>query len=299
MRGLVAILVLALVHDNYATLILRGPTEPVLEGQKVTLECLVTQSDLNSSQVHIERFSKYMASWYSLEPWGGSFTRRCFMFDVEVAREEDRLVVSVEHATSFNAGPFRCVATGTNDTSETLTFAVHYMRKLSVYRPGFSRYLSSVEDLKVPLGANVELECSAASSEDPQYFWQKEGGDWILPLATLTLRDVQAQDGGEYTCTASHPTVASLSKRHTVSITVLPEDAAWYESSNGRLALMTSAAGASLLVLILSMSVFICRRAKKLRTTKGPIDDHSQTKPIYKGSAESLSSTGGDNQPLV
>lgn len=49
------------------------------------------------------------------------------------------------------------------------------------------------------------------------------------------------------------------------------EDAPWYESSNGRLMLMTSAAAASLLVFILSMSIFLCRRAKQAKTSKGPM----------------------------
>lgn len=49
------------------------------------------------------------------------------------------------------------------------------------------------------------------------------------------------------------------------------EDAPWYESSNGRLMLMTSAAAVSLVVFILSMSVFLCRRAKQTKTSKGPM----------------------------
>lgn len=43
---------------HVATLLIKGPTEPVLEGVRITLECLYTDSDLNISQVHFEVFSK-------------------------------------------------------------------------------------------------------------------------------------------------------------------------------------------------------------------------------------------------
>lgn len=49
------------------------------------------------------------------------------------------------------------------------------------------------------------------------------------------------------------------------------EDAPWYSTSNGQLMLMTSAAGAVLLVFIVSVSVFMCRRAKGRKTAKGPM----------------------------
>lgn len=49
------------------------------------------------------------------------------------------------------------------------------------------------------------------------------------------------------------------------------EDAPWYQSTDGRLILMTSASVAALLVLLLSMTVFLCRRAKRARTIKGPM----------------------------
>lgn len=49
-----------------------------------------------------------------------------------------------------------------------------------------------------------------------------QGDDWILPSSTLTLRKVTAMDEGQYTCMAEHPSMESLSKRRTISITVLP-----------------------------------------------------------------------------
>lgn len=36
----------------------KGPSEPILEGQDVTLECVDSESELNMSTVHFQRFSK-------------------------------------------------------------------------------------------------------------------------------------------------------------------------------------------------------------------------------------------------
>lgn len=48
-------------------------------------------------------------------------------------------------------------------------------------------------------------------------------------------------------------------------------DAPWYSTSNGQLMLMTSVAAAVLLVFIVSVSVFLCRRAKHAKIAKGPM----------------------------
>lgn len=297
MKVLLFVGLVAVIHGSYATLLIKGPTEKVLEGDRVTLECVYADSDYNISQVHFEYFSKYMQQW-------SRFQERFMCFRMaEVSRTADSLVLTVARAESYSGGTFRCVSNADNVTepdnsSLPLTFKVHYMREPYVSREGFSSYLGIPKELRVRAGDDVVLKCSAASSEEPSYFWSKEGSDWILPSSTLTLSKVTEMDGGEYTCVAQH-SVESLSKKRSVSVIVLPEDAAWYETSYGRLVLMTSAAAASLLVLLVSMSVFLCRRAKQARSSKGPIDDHSQKKPIYKASVESLPSTCADKQPLV
>ncbi|XP_070767816.1 B-cell receptor CD22 [Enoplosus armatus] len=298
MKVLLVVAVVALIQGNYATLLIKGPTQPVLEGDSITLECLYSDSELNISQVHFEVYSEYMQRWRSVweRPW-------CF-YALQIERTAESLVLSIPHAGTFYGGAYRCVSNAENVTapdnsSQPLAFKVQYMQELSLSREGYTSYLGLPQELKVRLGDDVVVKCSASSSEEPSYFWEKDGDDWILPSSTLTLRKVGAMDEGQYTCMAEHPSVKSLSKRRTISITVLSEDAPWYESSNGRLMLMTSAAAVSLLVFILSMSVFLCRRAKQTKTRKGPIDDRSQKKPIYKTSVESLPSTCGDKQPLV
>ncbi|XP_058504785.1 carcinoembryonic antigen-related cell adhesion molecule 1 [Solea solea] len=296
MKLLLVVALLALIKGTYATLLIKGPSQPVLEGDSITLECLYSDSEQNISQVHFEVFSRYMQSWRTV------YERSWCFFSMLTERKDNSLVLSIPHAARYSEGPYRCVSTAENATdnsSEPLAFKVHYMGELSLSREGYSKYLGVPQELKVHPGDDVVLRCSASSSEKPSYFWHQEGSDWILPSSTLTLRKASVADEGQYTCMAEHPSVESLSKKRSVRITVLPEDAPWFESSNGRLILMTSAAGVALLVFILSMSVFLCRRAKQTNTSKGPIDDHSQKKPIYKGSSESLPSACGDKQPLV
>ncbi|XP_044064675.1 uncharacterized protein si:ch211-79k12.1 [Siniperca chuatsi] len=298
MKVLLVVAVVALIHGSYATLLIKGPTQPVLEGESITLECMYSDSEFNISHVHFEVFSKYIQSWRPV--WERSWCS----YLMQIERTAERLVLSMPHAGRFYEGPYRCVSdaenvTAPDNSSQPLAFKVHYMGELSLSREGYTSYLGVPQELKVRLGDDVVVKCSASSSEEPSYFWNKDGDDWILPSSTLTLRKVRAVDEGQYTCMAEHPSVESLRKTRTVSITVLSEDAPWYESSNGRLLLMTSAAAVSLLVFILSMSVFLCRRAKQTKTSKGPIDDRSQKKPIYKTSVESLPSTCGDKQPLV
>ncbi|XP_041648869.1 uncharacterized protein si:ch211-79k12.1 [Cheilinus undulatus] len=298
MKLLLVITVVALIHGSYATLLIKGPTQPVLEGDSVTLECQYTGSDLNISQVHFEVFSKYTQMWRPV------LERFWCFYSMQVEQTGDSLTLSIAHTGKYYEGPYRCVSDAENVTeedksSQPVGFKVHYMGELLLNRDGYGRYLGTPEELKVRLGDDVVVYCSASASEEPVYFWNKDGDDWILPSSKLTLKKVTAMDGGQYTCMAEHPSVEALSKKRTISITVLPADSPWYASSNGRLVLMTSAAAVSLLVLILSMSVFLCRRAKQAKTSKGPIDDRSQKKPIYKSSVESLPSTSGDKQPLV
>ncbi|KAM7383184.1 hypothetical protein PAMP_002857 [Pampus punctatissimus] len=290
--------VVALIHGSYATLLIKGPTQPVLEGETVTLECLYSESEHNISQVHFEVFTRYMRGWRPI--WDRSW---CYNW-MEVEQVADRLFLVIPYARKYLEGPYRCVSdsdnvTAPDNSSQSLAFKVHYMGDLSVTREGYTSYLGVPQELKVRAGDDVVMKCSASSSEEPRYYWQKEGDDWILPSSKLTLMKMSTMSEGQYTCVAEHPSVESLSKKRTISITVLPEDAPWYQSSNGRLTLMTSAAAVALLVLILSMSVFLCRRAKQAKTSKGPIDDRSQKKPIYKASVESLPSISGDKQPLV
>lgn len=304
MKGYFFITVLAFtfLQRSTASLEVKGPTESLLEGQDVTLECLDTESELNMSTVHFERFSKYMNRWYRLESDQSYFYRRCFLYDVDVRREEGRLLLFIPSIQSWSEGPYRCItedSSAADNSSQPFSIPIHYMREVAVHRAGLgylTRYFNSVQDLKVRLGDDVELECSTSASEAPEYFWAKEGEDWLLPSNKLKLEKVREEDGGRFTCSAQSPTVRSLLKKRTISITVLPEDAAWYETTTSHI-LMAFGAVLVLLVVI-SMTTYQCHRVRQ-RKSKGPIDDRSQKKPIYRASVESLPSAASDKQPLV
>ncbi|XP_068180831.1 peroxidasin homolog isoform X2 [Antennarius striatus] len=297
MKAFIFVAVAVLFHGTYARLLIKGPKEPVLEGEEMMLECLYSDSDLNISQVHFEIFSTYTKSWRPL--WDRFWCR----YSAQIKQTAESLVLSIPRAGKYYEGPYRCVsdapnATAPDNSSEVFAVQVHYMGQVSVTREGFTSYLGLPRDLRVLSGEDVVLQCFASSSEDPTYSWYREGDDWILPESELRLKDVDESDSGLYTCTAEHPSIASLRKSRTVKITVLPANAPWYQSSNGFAVLMTSAAAVSLLVLFI-MAIFMCRRARRAKTSKGPIDDRSQKKPIYKTSVESLPSSCGDKQPLV
>ncbi|XP_056879203.1 uncharacterized protein si:ch211-79k12.1 isoform X10 [Takifugu flavidus] len=378
MKPVFAVVGVLLLHGSLATLLIKGPTGPILEGEQITLECLYSDAEFNISQVHIEMFSKYTKQW---RPFSQRFW--CRGYGTEVRMTPDRLLMSVPYASTLYDGSYRCVSDGKNATtpdscSQVLTIKVHYMGQLSMTREGYSRYLGLSEELKVRSGDDVVLKCSTSASETSIYTWSKNGSDWILPSSQLALMKVSSADGGRYTCTAQHPSVEALRKSRSISISVLPGetallqvlfcrfcspgsvlqvlfsrfcsagsvlqvlffrfcspgsvlqvlfiiifisnllvvqvlqspcdacllmwstgDAPWYHTSNGQVLLVTSVAAAFLLVFVVSVSVFLCSRAKGIKTAKGPIDDHSQKKPIYRTSAESLLSTTADKQPLV
>ncbi|XP_037532783.1 uncharacterized protein si:ch211-79k12.1 [Nematolebias whitei] len=307
MKELLLVAVVALIHGTSATLVIKGPTEPILEGEPVKLECLYMDSDLNVTQVHFE--FQHPGSEYWRRIWGSSLRRYYYCFygrwsdSMEEEQNSTRLL-DIPYPMMYSGVAFRCVSDNENVTapdnvSQPLTFKVQYLREPLLYMEGYSRYLSAPEQLKVRPGDDVVVKCSAGSSEEPNYYWTKEGDDWILPSSTLTVKKVSMQDEGQYTCMVEHPSVKSLNKKRTISISLLPEDVAWFKTTVGHLWLTTSAAAVSLLVFILSLTAFLCRRAKRIRTSKGPIDDRSQKKPIYKSSVESLPSTCTDNQPLV
>lgn len=298
-------LVIALIHFGSATILIRGPTEPVLQGETFTVECLLQDSEYNTSDVQFQIYSKHRNAWRTVREGYGF----CFFSWMPVNRTENRLTLTVPAAFSSSRG-FRCVVDGTNASvperaSETLNITVHYLSEPHLSRPKHSYFWfrsQFPEVLSVRTGVDVEVSCSVHSSETPNVFWYKEGSDWILPLSLLTLEKVGAMDEGQYTCFAEHPTIPSLSKKRSFNLTVLKEEDSWFKADYENVLLVTILVPvATCLLVILAVSIFCFRRAQKIRTSKGPIDDHSQKKPIYKSSTESVPVTcgGDDKQPLV
>lgn len=302
MKSLTAAVVIALVHSSLAALLIKGPSTPVMEGGPVTLECLLQDSEYNISNVRFEAYNSFRESWYGVrESWRSGW---CTYREKVVTRYEDRATLFIPFAYSSH-NTYRCVIDGTNTTdpelvSEPLNFTVHYVTGPQLTRDGYNRYFSFPQTLSVRAGTDVEVNCSASSSDKIDIYWYKEGSDWILPNPVLTLEKVSEFSEGQYTCSVVHPTIPSLTRTRSFNLTVLSESAAWLQTSDGWIFISTLVSVSTCMLVMVFVSVFLCRRAKKLRTSKGPIDDRSQKKPIYKSSAESVAVTcGDDKQPLV
>ncbi|XP_028678459.1 LOW QUALITY PROTEIN: basal cell adhesion molecule [Erpetoichthys calabaricus] len=279
------------------TLLIQSPEGPVLESQSVTLEC-VSDVDSDMSFYSIQKYSRYMMMWINLEK---TTHLRCWYYDVNVTRADGRLQLNIPSIQSWNSGSFRCVAnnaTNEESISEELNIPVHYLRDISIYRDSsfYSRYWDQLGVMNVTRGSDVEVECSASASETPSYTWSKQGLEWVQLSNKLKLQKVQDDDAGLYTCTVQHPTVPSLSKNRSFQLYVVNEKKSWLGPDQMNLILMTAVPAGVLLLIILILAVYLSKR--KAPIVKGPIDDHSQKKPIYTGSQESLPSAG-DTQPLV
>ncbi|CAL8247535.1 unnamed protein product [Lota lota] len=323
MKEVVVIFLIILIHGNDGSLYVHGPSEPVPENTEVFLECVSTDPGVDLSQFHLR---KLMAEGH----W--RIMRRITTgFDMDYQPANKMIIPSM---STFWSGVYACIsnnASTPDNSSQSMTLEMQLLggeiesrvvdttsltpenrtntfsvMKAPIIQPqgrgsqllGSLRSLSSLEVL---LGEDVVMDCSIRCHHGrrPRFYWSKEGEDWMLDSSQLTLRSVQAHDGGLYRCTAKVPVEGSLSSSQIISITVLPEGSYWYKTTNGCVLLITAAV-AALLVLMLTVGVFLFRTAQRAKQAKGPIDDHSQKKPIYKGSAESLpASLSSDTQPLV
>ncbi|KAG7265076.1 hypothetical protein CRUP_003434 [Coryphaenoides rupestris] len=295
MKAVVVIFFIVVIQCNDGRLYVQGPTEPVLEGDGVDLECMSTDPDVDVSQVELRR-----------TPHGSKWPGWCSAGYRRLQSVSNRLTIS--RMNMYWSGDYTCVsnnATATDNSSETMTLKIRYLWEPRLrWHERFGRFMGSMMEpssLKVQQGDDVVVDCSSPSSETPEYYWSKGGlEDWIVKSSTLTLTSVKAADGGKYMCTAMHPTYPALKMSRTIDINVLHEDASWYQTTNGRVVLIGAGMAAALLVLILTMGTLLFRRVQRAKLAQRAINDHLQKKPIFKGSAESVpASISGDTQPLV
>ncbi|XP_077577927.1 B-cell receptor CD22 [Stigmatopora nigra] len=278
-------------------LLIQGSNQNVMEGDRVTLKCSYSENGFNISRVTFESYSGFLQMWRPV--WYGSSW--CF-YNMKVEQRGDEMVLEVPHIAYFSEGVFRCVSDDPslslpNNVSNTFSLKVHYLRDMYLSREGSISLLGLSQELRVRQGDDVVLKCSATSSEEPNFYWSKEDGDWIMPSAMLTLNQVTPMDSGVYTCNAEQPTMM-LNKSRNISLVVLPNNISWFQTNAGKFMLMTSMGVIiTSLFLLVAMGVYIQRRKKQV--IKIPSDDKPQTKPIYKDSMEALHSNCGDKQPLV
>ncbi|KAL0172093.1 hypothetical protein M9458_032404, partial [Cirrhinus mrigala] len=56
------------------------------------------------------------------------FYRRCFLYDVDVRREEGRLLLFIASIQSWSEGPYRCISEDSSvadNSSQPLTIPIH------------------------------------------------------------------------------------------------------------------------------------------------------------------------------
>lgn len=80
-----------------------------------------------------------MKKWYRLDVDEYSFFyRRCFYYDVEVKREDGRLLIMLPRIQTWTAGPYRCVADNSTEemknSSQSYTIPVHCKYSSGIWR---------------------------------------------------------------------------------------------------------------------------------------------------------------------
>ncbi|XP_069496986.1 uncharacterized protein [Ambystoma mexicanum] len=295
-------------------LFLQNHSGPVLEGDNVTLECLTIDGDEMSGYT-FQKYSKWMKTWVTLDKPN---TIRCWYYEVNITRENGRLLLHIHDMQPSKVGPYRCVARDNGNsstshldanatTSDNLTIPFYYISEMNIFRLNF--WCGAVGSKEfVDEGYDVELRCrvETESSQQAIYEWSRKGDDWIIASNTLKLKEISKDQAGTYTCQARHPVLFNLVKSMSVELEVrkpAPGLSAKFWNAMPRsfpslLALFIGIPAAVLLLIILIISLVIGRRRANNRK-KPLIDEPEQRSPIYKGSQESLPSRVGDTQPLV
>ncbi|XP_058052064.1 cell surface glycoprotein MUC18-like [Ahaetulla prasina] len=293
---------LRLSHAGFSTIRLTDPEGPILEGDNVTLECLVDYGD-NVSDFTFQKYSKWLRSWISLDP--RSHDLRCWFYDVAVSYDNGRLLLTLTNIKSWHAGPYRCAslnATENATVSDELELPMEYLH--NVFISHADSWCGTVGDSMTVLeGDSLKLQCSADASKAPLYEWIRQGDDWILPSDSLILSKITQEQAGTYTCQAHHPTLPQLTKSKSIRLLVeSPKRSFSFESvlslSTPMLA-MAVALPALLLLLLILVFAFLIPRHRAAVQKKMALEESDQRTPIYKGSLESVPSARGDIQPLV
>lgn len=286
---------------GFPTIHLSDQEGPILEGNNLTLECLVSDGD-DLSEFTFQKYSKWLHSWVSLDK---TQELRCWYYDVAVSRDNGRLLLTISNLYSWHAGPYRCASVNATDNttvSNELDVRLEYLHNVFVSHS--ESWCGTLWDSVTVLeGGDLQLRCSADASQPLLYEWIREGDDWILPSSSLNLTKITREQAGTYTCQVHHPTVPQLTK--STSIHLYVEDSSkrtfTYDSvlSFNPTLVLTVALPAVLLLMIILMFAFLIPRHQAAAMKKMALEKSGQRTPIYKGSLDSVPSVVGDTQPLV
>ncbi|XP_030069152.1 basal cell adhesion molecule [Microcaecilia unicolor] len=301
---LFGLLFLPTVLTGRPTIVMQRTANLVLEGSDITLECL-SDVDEDMSGYVFQKYSKWMQTWVQLDQPN---TFRCWYYDVNVTRDEGRLMLNVKDVHSWHAGPYRCISVNGSSNasaSESFTIPIYYLRDILLSQ--MNSWCGTVGDtVIVKEGSDIEIRCSAQSSQTPSYEWSKEGEDWIKVTDTLKLVKVLKEQSGTYTCQARNPVVFSLVKSKSVHLTVISSEAqtvygslSLFSMSTPHLVMAIAVPALALLVVTIIIGIFIKRHRSSQNEKKMALKEAGHRIPIYRGSLESVPSVMGDTQPLV
>uniref|UniRef100_A0A8D0HJL7 Ig-like domain-containing protein n=1 Tax=Sphenodon punctatus TaxID=8508 RepID=A0A8D0HJL7_SPHPU len=295
---LMAALILPLALTGFPTIRLNDQEGPILEGSSVSLECLTDEDGEDLSGFTFQKYSKWLGTWISLDQ---PDRLRCWFYDVNVTREDGRLLMGIVDLQSWHAGAYRCVgsnATGNGSVSQELDLRVEYLRKIFLTR--LNTWCGTVGDsVTVHEGSDLVIACMADASQTPLYEWSREGDDWIMVSHLLTLHRVSQEQAGTYVCQAQHPELPQLTASQTLQVDVERTERSYaLDSFSPVMALAVAVPAVLLLLLVLALAIFILQR-RAVTTKKSALEDSGQRTPIYKGSLESVPSITGDTHPLV
>ncbi|XP_063168616.1 basal cell adhesion molecule-like [Candoia aspera] len=286
---------------GFPTIGLSDQEGPILEGNNLTLECLLSDGD-DLSEFTFQKYSKWLHSWISLDK---TQELRCWFYDVAVSRDNGRLLLTISDLQSWHAGRYRCAsmnATDNTTSSNELDLNLEYLHNVFVSHS--ESWCGTLWDsVTVLKGSDLQLRCSADASQPPIYEWIREGDDWILPSSSLTLTKITQDQAGTYTCQVHHPTLPQLTK--STSIQVYVEDSKRSSALGSVLSfhpttlVLTVVLPAVLLLMTILMFAFLIPRRKAAAMKKMALEKSGQRTPIYKGSLDSVPSVVGDTQPLV
>ncbi|XP_048476514.1 cell surface glycoprotein MUC18 [Rhincodon typus] len=278
-------------------LAIKEPSGPIVEGNDVILQCLDDGQDM--SNFKFQMYHKWLRSWFTIDT---TTSFRCWYYSFNVSRDNGELLLRVKQMYKWHAGPYRCVSNGTDGqiTSENMTVPLQYLNSISISEPGsvFGRYMRDPRVVRVMRGKDVEVKCCASSSEPPVFQWKRKGNEWVYPNSNLKIVKITPEQGGLYTCKATHPSIPSLTQSKSILIEVVEEPLSSLQLSDMNLILAIAIPAGVLLLVIIGIVAYKCK-AKRNEKGMKLLDNQAAKTPIWKGSDSSIPNCVTDSVPLV
>ncbi|XP_070395561.1 cell adhesion molecule Dscam1-like [Dermacentor albipictus] len=136
--------------------------------------------------------------------------------NVQIKIQADLSTIILGPVEESHAGNYTCQVLSPTSSGS-------YTAPLVIYAP--PGWLIEPRDQRVPRGSNLTVSCVASGQPAPQATWKLISGSRMNSLKTspdgrLHLTNIQKEDQGTYSCTASNEVGSPLEKTITISVTV-------------------------------------------------------------------------------